>query len=82
MKKTEDILQFGQQAKPHEQCPDYNPDTQLCMIATSKEIPSERQRSIYCNTDDYDNCPIYLCNALRQSRTEGLDREDLRVNDK
>jgi len=82
MKKQENLLQFEQPAKPHEQCPDFDPDTQMCMIATSREVPSERQRSIYCNSDDYDNCPIYLCNALRQSRGYGLDREDLLVNGK
>lgn len=82
MKNGASTLLFGQQAKPHEQCPDYNPDSRLCRIATSGEIPSEHQHSTYCNSDDYDNCPIYLCNALRQSRPEGLDREDLLVNDK
>ncbi|MGM0415710.1 MAG: hypothetical protein ACQEQK_02050 [Thermodesulfobacteriota bacterium] len=82
MKKQANLLQFAQQAKPHEKCPDYDPDTQMCKIATSREVPSERQRSIYCNSDDYDNCPIYLCNALRQSRGYGLDREDLLVNGK
>jgi hypothetical protein len=76
------LIPSKQQAKPHEQCPDYAANTRTCMIATSKEIPSERQRSIYCNSDDYDNCPIYLCNALRQSRTYGLERENLRVNGK
>jgi|GEM_PF-1743232 hypothetical protein len=82
MKKQENLRYFKQYAKPHEQCPDYDPDTQMCRISTSQEVPSERQRSIYCNTDDYDNCPIYLCNALRQSSGYGLDREDLRVNGK
>ncbi|MCA1797237.1 MAG: hypothetical protein ABR516_05285 [Desulfuromonadaceae bacterium] len=82
MKKEADILSFKQQVKPHEQCPDYDSATQACRIGISQEVPSERQRSIYCNTDDYDNCPIYLCNALRQSRGYGLDRENLRINGK
>ena len=39
-------------------------------------VPSHRQRLNYCTTDDYDNCPIYLCKALRNSTPQGLDREN------
>lgn len=69
-------------ASPHEQCPDYDSASQACRISISQAKPSARQRSIYCTSDDYDNCPIYLCNALRQSRACGLDRENLRANGK
>jgi hypothetical protein len=40
-------------------------------------IPDSKDRVRYCTTDDYDNCPIYLCKALRSSVPQGLDRETL-----
>jgi hypothetical protein len=82
MKTYAPLLRLKPGASPHEQCPDYDSASQACRIGMSQAKPSVRQRAIYCTSDDYDNCPIYLCNALRQSRTEGLDRDDLLVNDK
>jgi hypothetical protein len=40
-------------------------------------IPGRKQQIRYCATDDYDNCPIYLCKALRSSAPQGLDRDTL-----
>lgn len=58
-------------------CPDYDDNKQVCLASTSLMIPSRIQQMNYCATDDYDNCPIYLCKALRSSRRQGLDRDSL-----
>jgi hypothetical protein len=58
-------------------CPDYDCSGQTCQAAIGRVFPCRRQQMRYCATDDYDNCPIYLCKALRSSRTQGLDREAL-----
>ena len=61
----------------HCECPDYDRNKQVCLASTSLMIPSRTQQMNYCATDDYDNCPIYLCKALRSSRPQGLDRDSL-----
>jgi hypothetical protein len=61
----------------HRNCPDYDGRRQLCLAATGQMIPSRRQQMRYCATDDYDNCPIYLCKALRSSSSHGLDRDPM-----
>ncbi|PLY01452.1 MAG: hypothetical protein C0622_07395 [Desulfuromonas sp.] len=76
------LPRFGGQLKIHHSCPDYDAAKQSCRVAISQENPSAAHRQTYCSGDDYDNCPIYLCNALRSSRPCGLDRENLLVNDK
>ena len=58
-------------------CPDYAACKQVCLASTGQIVPSRRQQMSYCATDDYDNCPIYLCKALRSSRSQGLDRDTL-----
>lgn len=58
-------------------CPDYDYRTCVCLASTTQLSPGLKQRMNYCTTDDYDNCPIYLCKALRTSTPHGLDREDL-----
>lgn len=56
-------------------CPEYDGNKQVCLAATTLMVPDRRQQMQYCATDDYDNCPVYLCKALRSSRGQGLDRE-------
>ena len=58
-------------------CPDYDLGKRICLASHSSMIPDSRDRLRYCTTDDYDNCPIYLCKALRSSVPQGLDRETL-----
>lgn len=69
--------QLTDQKKIHRQCPDYVRSRNLCLVSTRQTIPNLRQKTLYCATDDYDNCPIYLCSALRTSRPLGLDRENM-----
>jgi hypothetical protein len=58
-------------------CPDYDCNNQVCLASSSRMIPGRKQQIRYCATDDYDNCPIYLCKALRSSAPQGLDRDTL-----
>ncbi len=60
----------------HNACPDYDCHRQLCLASTGNLIPDRKQQLNYCASDDYDNCPIYLCKALRSAATHGLDREN------
>ncbi len=58
-------------------CPEYDPlqaDLSGFNPADGSR-PSQQMR--YCATDDYDNCPLYLCKALRSSRSHGFDRDTL-----
>lgn len=74
--------QTAAQKKIHRQWPDYDCSKQPWMASTWQTIPNQRQQWHYCATDDYDNCPIYLCCALRSSRSLGLDRENLLASGK
>ncbi len=61
----------------HNKCPYYNGSKQLCIASASRMIPPHNKQLRYCASDDYDNCSLYLCKALRSSRHQGLDRETL-----
>lgn len=58
-------------------CPEYVRCKQICLASTRQMVPGRRQQMRYCATDDYDNCPLYLCKALRSSRSHGFDRDTL-----
>lgn len=72
------LYKTAQNEKPVQcACPDYDCNKQVCLASTRLMIPGRTQQMKYCATDDYDNCPIYLCKALRSSRRQGLDRDSL-----
>jgi hypothetical protein len=58
-------------------CPFYDSAWGLCRASTACLAPGPGQRLKYCASDDYDNCPFYLCKALRSSAPKGLDRDTL-----
>jgi hypothetical protein len=68
---------FQKPAAINRGCPDFDTCKKICLAATGRITPGHHQQMIYCATDDYDNCPIYLGKALRSSRSQGLDRESL-----
>lgn len=74
--------QIINQKDVHRQCPDYVRSRNLCLAFTRQAIPNQRQQVHYCSTDDYDNCPIYLCSAQRSSRPLGFDRDNMRTSGK
>ena len=58
-------------------CPYFNGRQKICTAARQLLTPGEHYRASYCRSDDYDNCPFYLCQALRNSQALGHGRESL-----
>ncbi len=55
---------------PHElelRCP-YSDISDVCNASLSSLLPTPTVRTKFCNTDDYDYCPIFLAKALRRRR--------------
>jgi len=49
-------------------CPFWNCGDQDCQVAFSGESVGTKHCLHYCLSDDHDNCPLYLAEALRRSR--------------
>lgn len=49
------------------QCP-YFDASDVCKASLSSLLPSPTARVNFCNSEDYDNCPIFLAKALRRRR--------------
>lgn len=45
-------------------CP-YN-GINVCMASFSSRLIDNQKKANYCNTDNYDNCPIFLSKVLRK----------------
>jgi hypothetical protein len=46
-------------------CP-YHDGSDICDASIGQLIPSANERITYCNTENYDNCPIFLAKVLRK----------------
>lgn len=46
-------------------CP-YTGASEVCNASLSSLLPSPTVRTNFCNTDDYDYCPIFLAKVLRR----------------
>lgn len=62
-------------------CPFFDAGRGDCRAAT-RMIPGDPHRRRCCLTDDHDDCPFYLCRALRSSHPSGCDRETFSSGDK
>lgn len=51
-------------------CPYYNNTNtaNICMASISSLLTDLRRREIYCDSENYDNCPIFLAKCLRRLR--------------
>ena len=49
-------------------CPFWNNWTFVCRVSFSRAAPGSGHCLTYCTSDDHDNCPLYLAEALRRSR--------------
>lgn len=49
------------------QCP-YFDASDVCNASLSSLLPSPTMRVNFCNSEDYDNCPIFLAKVLRRRR--------------
>lgn len=63
-------------------CPFYAPGPQNCQAASHLWPLDAFSRAGLCGSDDYDDCPLYLCQALRSSRSLGPARESLAMGGK
>jgi hypothetical protein len=48
-------------------CP-YTGASDVCNAALSSLLPSPSMKANFCNSENYDNCPIFLAKALRRRR--------------
>lgn len=60
-------------------CPFGDLDDNICRASASAMSLDSRKRVHYCCSDNYDNCPLFLCQVLRGSRPlyRGVDRGPL-----
>jgi hypothetical protein len=63
-------------------CPYFDVSHKVCTAAQHFLTPGDKYQAGYCGTDDYDDCPLYLCQALRSSQTLGHDRESIKSSGK
>lgn len=59
-------------------CPFFNRRRKVCSVAYQLLTPGEQYQASYCRTDDYDDCPLYLCQALRSSQSLGHNQDSIR----
>ena len=52
-------------------CPFYNRHQTECRAAAQLHEPNNRYIVSYCSSEDYDDCPLFLCRALRSSEIKG-----------
>ncbi len=46
-------------------CPYCNTTANICMASISSLLTDIRRRESYCDSENYDNCPIFLAKSLR-----------------
>ncbi|MBI5199688.1 MAG: hypothetical protein HZA09_06725 [Nitrospirae bacterium] len=49
-------------------CPYCNTTANICMASISSLLTDIRRRESYCDSENYDNCPIFLAKSLRRLR--------------
>lgn len=47
-------------------CPHWDSESSICMASISSMRLGIVERLVYCSSDNYDNCPIFLAKALRR----------------
>ncbi len=50
-------------------CPFWDCRALNCQVSFSDESVGSKRYLHYCISDDHDNCPLYLAEALRRSRS-------------
>lgn len=56
-------------------CPYYSPCRGLCQAAASVLLLEPRQKLRRCLSDEFDDCPLFLCRLLRASRWHDYARQ-------
>ncbi|HSB51333.1 MAG TPA: hypothetical protein VLD40_01615 [Dissulfurispiraceae bacterium] len=47
-------------------CPFYGEATEICGASFSSLVISGAKKAVFCETEDYDRCPLFLSKALRR----------------
>jgi hypothetical protein len=63
-------------------CPFYNRPQAECRAAAQLHKPDRLCILIYCRSEDYDDCPLFLCRALRSSEIKGRMHDPELLNGK
>ncbi len=53
-------------------CPYRNADSVYCAASAMRAAISRRQNAVYCFTENYDCCPVFLGKVLRETRVNLL----------
>ena len=56
-------------------CPFWDCRALKCQVSFSNESVGSRRYLYHCTSDDHDNCPLYLAEALRRSRIRNMNNE-------
>lgn len=70
-KDTTMLLPWGAESSP---CCPFNNSSETCTASLYSFLPSAAVRQSFCNTEDYDNCPIFLAKTLREGSGDELCR--------
>ncbi|GAB4421127.1 MAG: hypothetical protein OHK0032_16900 [Thermodesulfovibrionales bacterium] len=66
MNRFTDTALSMQIRKDHEsRCP-YCDRSDMCTASIGFMLPTANEKATYCDTEDYDNCPIFLAKVLRR----------------
>lgn len=63
-------------------CPYFNQQQCRCGASFSGMPVRRARKRLYCLSDDFDTCPLYLCQMLRQSQPRATDRTSREFADK
>ena len=58
-------------------CPFWDSHSGSCQVSFSREAIGSKRCLHYCLSDDHDNCPLYLAEALRRSRMKSSALEPI-----
>lgn len=56
-------------------CPFFDSTGNICRAALLSFVPDPVHLAHYCDSDDHDDCALFLAKALRSSAAGGLDRD-------
>ena len=47
-------------------CPFSDKETNICSASLSSMIIGRQKNQVYCSSDNYDNCPMFISKILRK----------------
>lgn len=56
----------GNPVRATDACPFSSKETDICLASLWSFSADVRRRDVFCATEDYDDCPIFLAKSLRR----------------